>query len=75
METEQITVRVEAAAARAFRLAPREERQKLEALLSLRLSDATRTADSLTQVMSEISRRAQERGLTPEILRSILDEE
>ena len=75
METEQITIRVDTEAARAFKSASEEERRKLEALLSIRLVEATKTSGSLKQIMSEISRKAQERGLTPEILRSILDEE
>jgi hypothetical protein len=75
METEQITIHVDTEAARAFKAASEEERRKLEALLSIRLIEATKTKDSLKQIMREISRKAQERGLTPEILKSILDEE
>jgi len=47
----------------------------LEALLSIRLTEVIKTRDSLKAIMGEISQKAQERGLTPEILRSILDEE
>ena len=75
METESITIRVNAEAARLFNSVSPEERRKLEALLSLRLVEATRANDSLEEVMNEISRNAQARGLTPEILDSILDEE
>jgi hypothetical protein len=75
METETITIRVDAEAARAFRSASLEERRKLEALLSLRLSEVTQSTDSLQAIMGEISRKAQERGLTPEILNSILNDE
>ncbi len=75
METKTITIRVNAEVARMFEAASEEHRRKLEALLSLKLSDATRRKRSLEEVMSEISRNAQARGLTPEILDSILNEE
>lgn len=38
---------------------------------SLKLTQATREKRTLEEVMSEISQKAQERGLTPEILESI----
>ncbi len=75
METEQITIQVDAEAARAFKSASEEDRRKLEALLSIRLTEVIKTRDSLKAIMGGISQKAQERGLTPEILRSILDEE
>ena len=71
METKAITIRVNAEVARIFEGASEEQRRKLEALLSLKLGDATRSKRSLEEVMSEISRNAQARGLTPEILDSI----
>ncbi|MEN9568251.1 MAG: hypothetical protein RLZZ69_3447 [Cyanobacteriota bacterium] len=75
METRAITIRVNAEVARIFEAASEEQRRKLEALLSLKLGDATRIKRPLEEVMSEISRNAQARGLTPEILDSILSEE
>lgn len=75
METDQITIRVDAEAARAFKAASAEEQRKLEALLSLRLSEVTDNQESLRGIMREISRKAQESGLTPEILKAILDDE
>ncbi|ODS31265.1 MAG: hypothetical protein SCARUB_03610 [Candidatus Scalindua rubra] len=75
MKTEEITIRVDEDAANAYRSASEEDRRKLDLLLSLRLSEATRSAGSLKDVMREISRKAQDRGLTPEILESILDEQ
>jgi len=41
--------------------------------LNLQLSTSN-LRTSLEEVMREISRSAQQRGLTPEILRSLLDE-
>ena len=75
MSTQEITIRVDSDAANAYRTAPEEERRKLDLLLSLRLKDATRPGAPLKQIMLEISQRAQAHGLTPEILKSILDEQ
>lgn len=72
METKNITIRVNADVARIFEEASEEQRRKIEALLSLKLGDATRRKRPLEEVMSEISRNAQERGLTPEILDSLV---
>ncbi len=72
MQPEEITIRVDAEAARAYREASQQERRKLDVLLSLRLHDAIRPGGSLKELMGDLSRRAQERGLTPEVLESIL---
>lgn len=74
METKAITINVNAQAARAYESSPVEKRRKLDAFLSLKLSEFTQEARPLEEVMSDASRRAQERGLTPEILKEILDE-
>lgn len=74
MQTEQITISVDPETAKAYRTAADEDRQKLDLLLSLRLQDALRSDGSLQELMREIGRKAQERGLTPEILESILNE-
>ena len=74
METKTITIRVNAEAARIFEAAPAEHRCKLEALLSLKLSEMTRDKRTLEEIMSEIARNAQKRGLTPEILAALLNE-
>jgi hypothetical protein len=74
METKNITIRVNAEVAKIFELASEKQRRKLEALLSLKLGDATRTKKPLEDLMGKISRNAQARGLTPEILDSILNE-
>jgi hypothetical protein len=74
MQTEEITIRVDADAAKAYRAADDEERRKFDLLLNLRLHDALNPAGSLKGLMQDISRKAQERGLTPEILESILSD-
>jgi hypothetical protein len=72
--SDQITVSVDANVANAYRSASDEDRRKLDLLVNLRLRDATRSQESLKDVMREISQNAQQRGLTPEILQSMLDE-
>ena len=74
MMAEQITVSVDSKVANAYRGASDSERRKLDLLVNLRLREATDPYRSLQEVMEELSRNAQQRGLTPEILQSILDE-
>jgi hypothetical protein len=75
MATKEISIRVSDQAAEAYQAASPDERRKLDALLSMRLTESVRTKRSLEEVMSEMSRRAQERGLTPEKLQEILDDD
>ena len=72
--TETITVAVDSEVAAAYRAASNVDRRKLDLLINLRLRDATRTEESLREVILEVSRQAQRRGLTPAILQDILDE-
>lgn len=74
MSTEAITIKVDSEAARVFNSAPAEEQRKMEALLSLWLREiAAVEARPLKEVMDQIGREAQRRGLTPEILGSMLN--
>lgn len=75
METEKITIEVDAQAARAYRAASAEDRRKMDALLSLQLGEMAQPDASLEEVMREMSREAAARGLTPEILQDILRED
>ncbi len=75
MGTDQITIQVDAQAARAYRAASEEERRKIDSLLNLKLRSATLSQVSLKAYMDEISRRAEDRGLTPDILDSLLNDE
>ena len=73
METVPITIEVDAEAAKVYAAATPEEQWKIQLLLSLRLQDITTVpARPLTEVIDEISQRAAERGLTPEILETLL---
>jgi ferritin-like protein len=77
MATTAITIHVESEAAKAFAEASPEEQRKIQLLLSLRLQDLTTSSPgkSLKTVMDEIGARAEARGLTPEILESLLRDE
>ena len=75
MQTQEITIRVDPLAAGAYLAASEDERRKLDLLLSLRLQDVTQPGESLEEIIRDISRRAQDRGLTPEILESILHDQ
>jgi len=71
---EQITFQIDDEAARAFKMLSLNDRRKLETLISIRLIEADKSKKSLKKVMSEISRKAQKRGLTSNILESILND-
>ena len=76
MSTEVINVEVDSEAARVFNTASDEEREKIQFLFVLCLKELARAdVPSLRETMDEISRKAQSRGLTPEVLNSILEEE
>jgi hypothetical protein len=76
MSTDTISITVDADAAQTFSAASPEERRKLELLLGLRLRELTAgRARPLQEVMDEIGTQAKARGLTPEILESMLRDE
>lgn len=72
---DQITVSVDPEVAELYRSASATDRRKLDLLVNLRLQDATRPGRTLQKIMNEVSRNAQARGLTRDVLESILDEE
>jgi hypothetical protein len=68
-----ISIQVDEETARAFATASTEEQRKIELLLRLRLQDLTLGLQRpLKVVMDEIGEQAEARGLTPEILESLL---
>ena len=75
MKTEVINIWVDPEAAKAFKSLPDQDRRKLEALFSIRLSEVGRSRESLDVVMQEIREKAKASGLNPKILKSLLDEE
>lgn len=74
METQEITIRVTSEAARIYQSASAQDRHKLDILLSLQLSGMEKPVRSLEEIMHEASKEAHANGLTPEILKEILDE-
>lgn len=75
MSTEITSIQVEPDIAKAYNAASQEDRKKIQLLIRLWLRElSTQPNLSLTEVMDMISDRAQARGLTPEIMESILNE-
>lgn len=73
MSTENISITVDADAARSFFEARPEERRKMEILLDLRLRELTsKDARCLKEIMDEIGSQAEAKGLTPEMVESML---
>ncbi len=76
MLTEAITLEVESDVARFYNNAPQTDKEKLQALFGSWLKQyAEADIDSLKRTMDEISRNSQSKGLTPEILESLLADE
>lgn len=70
-----ITIPLDADIARLYSQAPADLRKKFQLLLNIWLRDFIVSLRSLQVIMDEISQKAQERGLTPEILESLLNAE
>ncbi len=77
MATTGLTIQVSEESARAFaRLSP-EDQRKIQLLLDLCLRDLTISPlprKSLQAVMDEIGQKAAARGLTPDVLESLLND-
>jgi len=68
-----ITIPLDPQTAQAYDSASPEQKRKIQALLCLWLRElAAGNSASLRQVLDEMGRKAQARGLTPEMLDSIL---
>jgi hypothetical protein len=76
METmQEITIEVSPEVAEAYQSASPQERKKIQAIVSILLQkQVDKDVAFLRELMDEISDRARARGLTPEILESILNE-
>lgn len=73
MANPTITIPLDPQTARAYDSAPLEEKRKLQALLSLWLRElAAGEYPSLPEALDQAGRKAQARGLTPEMLDSLL---
>jgi hypothetical protein len=68
-----VNVSLDNETAKIYQQASSAEKKKMQVLLSLWLREFEKPSISLDQLMDNVSRKAQERGLTPEILESILN--
>lgn len=74
MKTDAITIHVDYEVAKAYKAASEEDRRKMDLLAGFQLAEFQHSPESLEKVMDDMGREAHERGLTPEILDSILHE-
>ena len=73
MAKTSITIPLDPQTARAYDSAAPEEKRKIQALLSLWVRElAAGQYASLQQVLDEVGSKAKARGLTPEMLDSLL---
>jgi hypothetical protein len=76
MSVATIQVQVDDNIVKAYETAPEERRQQLQALFGTLLQDfAETTPRSLLSLMDDMSREAKARGLTPDILDSLLQDD
>ena len=59
--------------AKIYQSAPQADKKKMQILMSLWLREFEKPSISLDDLMDDISRKAEARGLTPDILDSILN--
>ncbi len=72
---EEIKIQIDSEAAEVYKSASSDEKKKIQILFSSWLKEiALKDKSTLKQLMNEISDNAQDRGLTPEILETILSE-
>lgn len=75
----EIKIKVPLDVAETYWNATEEERQKIEKKIAFYLQSSTlsrqKSLDKLYKTMDIIGQKAQERGLTPEILESLLNED
>lgn len=73
MANPTITIPLDPQTAQAYNSASVEEKRKMQALLGLWLRELAEGAPRpLQQILDEAGRKAQARGLTPEMLESLL---
>ena len=75
MSSTTISIPLDAEIATLYIDSPNEVQRKVQLLLRLWLRDLVMPTRSLSDIMDEIGEKAQERGLTPETLEALLNEE
>ena len=73
MKNQEITICVTPEAARVYQSASVQDRQKLNVLLSLQLSGLRKPTRPIEDIMREASEEARKNGLTPEVLKELLN--
>lgn len=71
MALREISIRVSDQAANAYEAATPQQRRKLDALLTLRLTEAAGSSRTLEDIMDDMAAQARARGLTPEHSRCV----
>lgn len=72
MANPTITIPLDPQTARAYNSAAPDQKRKIQALLSLWLRELAVQGPRLQEVLDEVGDKAVSRGLTPEILDSLL---
>lgn len=71
-----ISIPVDGITAQAYNHASVEDQRKIQLLLSLRMRELlSAPSTTLRELMDDIGAKAEERGLTPEILETLLGDE
>jgi hypothetical protein len=69
-----VNVSLDNETAQIYKRASSADKKKMQLLLSLWLREFEKPSYTLEKLMDDISRKAKERGLTPEILEALLNE-
>ena len=76
MTNTTISIPVDVSTALAYNQASVEQQQKIQLLLSLRIRELFSSSNaSLPQIMDDIGAKVEARGLTPQILETLLGDE
>ncbi|MBM3151121.1 MAG: hypothetical protein FJZ96_02770 [Chloroflexi bacterium] len=68
-----VNIPVDIETANIYKEAPLADKKKIQLFLSLWLREYGKPSITLDKLMDDISQKARERGLTPEILEAILN--
>ncbi len=75
LTTATVNIQLDVEAARIYQQASTADKQKMQVFLSLWLREFGKPTKSLRTLMNEISDKSQTRGLTSEILDTLLNDE
>ena len=68
-----VKISLDSETAEIYERAPLADKKKMQLLLNLWLREFKKPSITLDKLMDDVSRKAKKRGLTPEILESILN--